>query len=249
MKKREDMIKNVHRRIDEYKAEQKKKRTRIALTAAPVCAAAVVCLGLWTAGAFSHAPDPTGTFIVPETATAPAAVQTTAQTVLSAKQTSLIESAGTIASEKSVTAVTVTAKNTHTAAVSTGEAPAETETEAYTAPEPTQADATEAPTAAEPDNNSGGGSSATIDRLGDAYINGEYYLQWFGGTYTPDQFIGCGSDFDGFYKDCGVDSEFYTAKESSDIIIVRLANGGDVTLKKYSQSAGGWLDSSDNGLY
>ena len=85
--------------------------------------------------------------------------------------------------------------------------------------------------------------------MGDAYINGEYYLQWFGGTYTPDQFIGCGSDFDGFYKDCGVDSEFYTAKESSDIIIVRLANGGDVTLKKYSQSAGGWLDSSDNGLY
>ena len=111
------------------------------------------------------------------------------------------------------------------------------------------ADATETPTVAEPDNNSGGGSSATIDRLGDAYINGEYYLQWFGGTYTPDQFIGCGSDFDGFYKDCGVDSEFYTAKESSDIIIVRLANGGDVTLKKYSQSAGGWLDSSDNGLY
>ena len=181
MKKREDMIKNVHRRIDEYKAEQKKKRIRLTFTAAPVCAAAVVGVGLWTSGAFNNSPEKSVVeTLVPEESIQVSVVQTTALTVKSEK---------------------------HTADFST--------------------------TAAKPVEKLPAGSSAVIDRLGDAYINGEYYLQCFGGTYTPDQFIGYGSDFDGFYKDCGVDSEFYTAKESSDIIIVRLANGGDVTLKKY----------------
>ena len=60
MKKREEMIMDVHRRIDEYESEKKMKRARITKVAAavtPVCAAAVVGAGLWRAGAFSGVSD------------------------------------------------------------------------------------------------------------------------------------------------------------------------------------------------
>ena len=235
MKKREDMIKNVHRRIDEYKAEQKKKRIRLTFTAAPVCAAAVVGVGLWTSGAFNNSPEKSVVeTLVPEETIQVNVVQTTALTEKYEKHTADFSTTAAKPVEKlpaGSTAVEVKPTETHTNAV----AETKTEEEPQTAETvPALPETTEVPTAAtESDTNSGGGSSAVIDRLGDAYINGEYYLQCFGGTYTPDQFIGYGSDFDGFYKDCGVDSEFYTAKESSDIIIVRLANGGEVSLKKY----------------
>lgn len=58
MKKREEMIRDVHRRIDEYEAEHRSKGrgfTKIAFAAVPVCAAAAVGFGLWRSGAFSPA--------------------------------------------------------------------------------------------------------------------------------------------------------------------------------------------------
>jgi len=60
MKKREEMIRDVHRRIDEYEAEHRAKSRRLtktAFAAVPVCAAAAVGIGLWKSGALSPAAD------------------------------------------------------------------------------------------------------------------------------------------------------------------------------------------------
>ena len=56
MKKREEMIMDLHRRMDEYESERRMKRAKMAKVAAsvtPVCAAAVVGVGLWKGGALT----------------------------------------------------------------------------------------------------------------------------------------------------------------------------------------------------
>ena len=53
MKKREEMLRDLHRRMDEYEANQRAKRakiTKVAASVTPVCAAAVVGVGLWKGG-------------------------------------------------------------------------------------------------------------------------------------------------------------------------------------------------------
>jgi len=67
MKNYEEMSEDVLRRINEYEAEKKRKRTRITKVAAavtPVCAAAAVGTGLWYSGAFKPAEvAPSGSII------------------------------------------------------------------------------------------------------------------------------------------------------------------------------------------
>jgi hypothetical protein len=56
MSKYEDMIKNVHRRIDEYEAEKRVKRAKIikvAVSITPVCTIAILGIGLWKGGALN----------------------------------------------------------------------------------------------------------------------------------------------------------------------------------------------------
>ena len=56
MKNYEDMAKDVLHRIDEYENERKMKRakmTKVAASVTPVCAAAVVGVGLWKGGALT----------------------------------------------------------------------------------------------------------------------------------------------------------------------------------------------------
>ena len=53
MKKREEMLRDLHRRMDEYESERRMKRakvTKVAASVTPVCAAAVVGVGLWKGG-------------------------------------------------------------------------------------------------------------------------------------------------------------------------------------------------------
>lgn len=53
MKKREEMLRDLHRRMDEYESERRIKRakvTKVAASVTPVCAAAVVGVGLWKGG-------------------------------------------------------------------------------------------------------------------------------------------------------------------------------------------------------
>lgn len=77
------------------------------------------------------------------------------------------------------------------------------------------------------------------DSLGWVVINGEIFVQGVAEnkTYTPDKYIGDARDFDGFYKDgdgsdSAISAEMYTVKESEDVIIIKLGNGGSVTLVK-----------------
>lgn len=79
----------------------------------------------------------------------------------------------------------------------------------------------------------------TGDSLGYVVIDGVTYIQNFAddGTYTPDRYIGDARNFEGFYRDgAGSDSsisaEMYTVNERDDVIIIKLGNGGSVTLVK-----------------
>ncbi|WP_303835100.1 hypothetical protein [Ruminococcus flavefaciens] len=56
MKQHEEMLRDLHRRMDEYEADQRAKRakiTKVAASVTPVCAAAVVGVGLWKGGALT----------------------------------------------------------------------------------------------------------------------------------------------------------------------------------------------------
>ena len=60
MKKREEMIMDLHRRMDEYEFERRMKRakmTKVAASVTPVCAAAVVGVGLWKGGVLTSNHD------------------------------------------------------------------------------------------------------------------------------------------------------------------------------------------------
>lgn len=60
MKNREEMLKDLHRRMDEYESDRKMKRAKIIKVAAsvtPVCVAAVVGVGLWKGGALTPRND------------------------------------------------------------------------------------------------------------------------------------------------------------------------------------------------
>lgn len=74
--------------------------------------------------------------------------------------------------------------------------------------------------------------SESADCLGYAVIDGEYYQQSGEGEYSPDRYLGKGSDFEGYYANLDISSEFYTAKESEDVVVVLLGNGGQVDLKR-----------------
>jgi hypothetical protein len=56
MRDREEMLKDLHRRMDEYESDRRMKRakmTKVAASVTPVCAAAVVGVGLWKGGALA----------------------------------------------------------------------------------------------------------------------------------------------------------------------------------------------------
>ena len=71
MKKREEMLRDLHRRMDEYESERRMKRakvTKVAASVTPVCAAAVVGVGLWKGGALTPHNDQLITSTVESTA-------------------------------------------------------------------------------------------------------------------------------------------------------------------------------------
>ena len=56
MRDREEMLRDLHRRMDEYESDRRMKRakmTKVAASVTPVCAAAVVGVGLWKGGALT----------------------------------------------------------------------------------------------------------------------------------------------------------------------------------------------------
>ena len=76
------------------------------------------------------------------------------------------------------------------------------------------------------------------DALGMIYKDGLMYMQFsvYDDGFTLDENIGAASDFDGTYKYLeDVTGEVYTVKESPDVLIVKLSNGGAVALAKAGQ--------------
>ncbi len=76
------------------------------------------------------------------------------------------------------------------------------------------------------------------DTLGMIYKDGVMYMQFsvYDNGFTLDEYIGAASDFDGTYKYIeDVTGEVYTVKESPDVLIVKMSNGGTVVLAKAGQ--------------
>ena len=74
------------------------------------------------------------------------------------------------------------------------------------------------------------------DMLGMVIIDNTTYIQFISDTesYTPDICLGLAIDFEGTYKThlTDISGKLYTVKESKDILLVKLGNGGVVTLIK-----------------
>ena len=75
------------------------------------------------------------------------------------------------------------------------------------------------------------------DMLGLVIIDGKEYIQDFTDyaideTFTTDKFIGDARDYEGTYKktDGNISAEIYSVKESKNVLLVKLGNGGTVVL-------------------
>ena len=75
------------------------------------------------------------------------------------------------------------------------------------------------------------------DMLGMVIVDGKEYIQDFTDyviekAYTADKFLGSANDFEGTYKtaDDYVLAKLYTVKESKNVLLVKLSNGGTVVL-------------------
>ena len=75
------------------------------------------------------------------------------------------------------------------------------------------------------------------DMLGLVIIDGKEYIQDFTDyaideTFTTDKFIGNARDYEGTYKktDGNISAEIYSVKESKNVLLVKLGNGGTVVL-------------------
>ena len=82
------------------------------------------------------------------------------------------------------------------------------------------------------------GFEAVDDALGNIYKDGLLYLQFsvYDDGFTLDEHIGAVSDFEGYYQNIkDVTGEVYTVKETPDVLIVKLSNGGTVALAKAGQ--------------
>ena len=257
MKKHEEMIQSVHKRMDEYEAEKQQKRVRTRRSAAvltPVFAAAVLGVGLWKGGAFIPADNK---YVdMPHDV-----VASTADTVIIIDNvTTAAKITGKTTAEEKKPAETGTTAIKSEAATSekTGEKSSEPapENEPDTekaAQEDIPSEPTEVPDAhAEESENTSqvqpkeeeSQQSVTTERpnlsTGDmeacVCVDGIVYNQTFpenSNGYSCGEYIGEAEDFEGT---C-VGGALYRASEDSDIIILKFYAGGQVYMKRSDYSA------------
>ena len=76
------------------------------------------------------------------------------------------------------------------------------------------------------------------DAIGMIFFEDEWYVQFATGSaaeaYTIDKCIGGADEFEGSYKTCLIDeaAKVFTVKEDSNVLVVKLGNGGIVALRK-----------------
>lgn len=79
-------------------------------------------------------------------------------------------------------------------------------------------------------------TSNLIDVIGMVIVDGTTYVQFEmdGMNYTPDVCIGAANDYEGTYQTYmqDISAKLYTTREDSNVLIVKLSNGGVVTLMK-----------------
>ena len=266
MKNREEMIRDVHRRIDAYASERKIKHARmakIAVSVTSVCTAAIVSIGLWKGGVFTPASQPLISNRTESTSSEPKQIlpsdnnsvdnriETSRENKISGPTTKGADPEKRNTEEAAVSSSTVKAADDHEAeqisAPSTDTPDSgETDTENNDAPdtqsvpqndseetdsEPQTTFPTQQSTTNEPSGNGNGSNDYGGDTLGSVIINGITYLQSFSdnNAYSPEEYLGNGGDFPGFYQgDTSV--SFYTAKENSDIVIVVFYDGSQLNL-------------------
>lgn len=255
MKKYEDMAREVLHRINEYEAEKEMKRakvTKVVASVTPVCAAAVVGVGLWKLSV----PDKPNNHIIGK-------IDDTSIIFtdnISTEKSSTTVRNNTTGTNKPVSTTTtgipvitidntkentyekdvVSADETDTDDITHTEITAVPTESIVTTKQPTVTNATHTEeqtfvTTTEPNGGSNGGNGNVFggDALGSVIIDGIYYLQSFSDqtVYTPEEYLGNGGDFKGCYQgDTSI--SFYKAKENEDIVIVMFYDGSQLNLLK-----------------
>ena len=219
MKKHEDTIRDVHRRINEYEAERKLRRARnfkIAAAVTPVWAAAVVGVGLWKGGALSSDNAKMSGINANIIATEQNTTEVNTVPAVVTTEATIKQNEPATAEVKTTEAIPVQHETTEAAAKQTEPVTAEVKT---TEAVPTQQETTEA---------SESSQGTMRDMLAVKSVNGIVYLQFISSdVYTCGEYIGESSDFIGFPEQ----GSLYLSNESPDVIILRY--GVDqATLKK-----------------
>jgi len=253
MKNYEEMSKDVLDRIDEYETERKIKRakiTKIAASVTPVCAAAVVGVGLWKGGILTTEHDQ---FIVSnvETTVSDAEQIITENSDIS---NNIVENVTNITSSEKVNSTIKETENINsdsTVVVIPEKEIPDNEGEIPEVPETPQLNeeivnsnvnsvigTPETEAHQSTDNNIVSAeniSSSSKNEENDinhymkhVIVNSEAYVEYDAGTeiYTPDTCLGSPSDYDGNYRAffSDISATLYTAKESSEILIVKEPN-------------------------
>ena len=237
MKNYEDMARDVLHRIDEYEFKRKRKQIRLkkaAAFAAPAFAAAVAGIFIWKGGADLNK---RGQIVGTVADTSVSAIVSADNSNSAADISNTSATAGKTEKNNGQTTETTVRSDNKEGTASTQADKQSSDTTGTLSKDGDEPKLAETQTASSEQSLSLS-NSASGDRLGDAVINGEYYVQTFsdGENYTEDRYIGSGSDFEGFYKNCGTSAEFYTVKESADIVLVKLGNGGQVYLKRTNEA-------------
>lgn len=267
MKTHDELIRDVHSRIDAYNSAKKMKEQkikRIAVSVSPVCAAAFVGVGLWKTGVLSENNKPVSMTI--ESPALDSDFVLTTEYVRQSVTTDVITK-----NEK-------TTKNNSSTAVNKTETEAKSDediTENDTQNEITEDNTSDLQQNEEvinpffneennnndiPNINEEEHSDAPFqtesaeytenyefgDMLGYVVINGVVYLQIFDDEYTAGEYIGCAADYEGLYRD---DEKLYFSLESSEIIVVRFYDGSMVYLQKTDLNPHEMISPKDAYLY
>lgn len=247
MKNYEEMSKDVLDRIDEYETERKIKRakiTKIAASVTPVCAAAVVGVGLWKGGILTTEHDQ---FVVSNVETT---VSDAEQIITENSDVSnnIVENVTNITSSEKVNSTIKETENINsdsTVVVIPEKKIPDNEGEIPEVPETPQMniEADNSDTSIEnPDNNipnseiqqtSENNEISSNDNeendvchfMKHVIIDDVGYVEYDAGTetYTPDICLGSPSDYDGNYRAffSDIPATLYTSKENPEILIVK----------------------------
>ena len=260
MKTYEEMAQSVLTRIEEYEIEKRSKRQRLrkaALVSVPVCVAVIAAAGAFRSGVVGNSNK------VPVADTEKSIVSSVSEkesravsSAVNAQAESSDKTSDVIRSESKSSSSRDDTKKKAESAIVNGDPYYENSGENIsTSEENVLSSAADSTPNHESNNDTESSQNISTanddedtapergfgyvdDTLGMIYKDGVMYMQFsvYDDGFTLDEYIGAASDFDGTYKYIeDVTGEVYTVKESPDVLIVKLSNGGTVALAKAGQ--------------